>query len=392
MTVEHDDEVSTRQCPACHESVPAARFCGNCGADRDAAVTRWSVLLRPRVYATAHREGILVPRVSSSYLPRLPGLMRRPFRVGLIAVLVIMLGWAFVTASGPAGVTATLGWPLIFVIYVWQSDVFRDLPARVMVAAMVLGIVSGVAWWLVAGKVLASSNDVTTGEGMLLAQVLNVGFLISLGGSVLLLLPAIVTRFMPVPTREAVDGFVVGTFGALWYQTAATTTVIGPQIAEGLLREQSSTRMIQDALAYGVVNPITTTAAGGLLGLLLWFTPRPGANGKQARTTLILCAVAGIGLYLGVWGIESFALSPAADLMIKLALTVLALLVVRCGIQVALLHEAPDPATGTPIVCAHCARVVPDLPFCSACGVAARASSRSSRRLRHEHPPVPEPS
>lgn len=392
MTVDHADDVSTRECPACRATVPAARFCGNCGADPVAPVTRWGVLLRPRVYATAHQERILMPRVSSSYLPRLPGPMRRPFRVALILVPVTVLICALLTAGGPGGVAAILGWPLIFLIYVWQSDVFRDLPARILVVAMVLGIGSGVVWWLVAGKVLAGSNGVTTGQGMLLVQVLSVGFLISLGGTALMLLPAVVSRLLPVPTREALDGFVVGTFGALWYQTAATATVVGPQFAEGLIKEQTTNRMIQDGVTYGVVNPITTTAAGGLLGLLLWFTPRPGEHGKRARAMLIVCAALGIGLYLAVWGVDSLAMAPVADAAIKLALTVLALVVVRCGIQIALLHEAPDSATGAPIVCVHCERVVPDMPFCPACGVAARASSRTSRRLRHEHPPVLEPS
>ena len=76
----------------------------------------------------------------------------------------------------------------------------------------------------------------------------------------------------------------------------------------------------------------------------------------------------------------------------RVALAVLTLLVVRCGLQSALLHEAPDPSTGEPILCVHCERVVPDMPFCSACGAAGRASSRTSRRLRREHPPVLEPS
>lgn len=392
MTVEYDGDVTTRECPACQETVPAATFCGNCGADLAAPVTRWSVLLRPRVYATAHRERILTPRVSSSYLPRLPGPMRRPFRIGLITVLIAMIVLALIDLNGPLGVTATIGWPLIFLIYVWQSDVFRDIPARIMLVAMVLGIASGVGWWLVAGKVLASSYGVTTGAGLLLAQVLNVGFLISLGGTALMLLPALISRLIPVPTREALDGFVIATFGALWYETAATTTVVAPQFAEGLINEQSTSRMLQDSLTYGVVDPLTVTAAGGLLGLVLWFTPRPGPNGKRARKVLILCSALGIVLYLSVWGVESLGLPPFVDLGLKLGLALLALVLVRCGIQVALLHEAPDLSTGAPILCVHCERVVPDMAFCPACGAAARASSRTSRRLRHEQPPVLETS
>lgn len=379
-------------CPACQSTVPGATFCGDCGADLAAPVTRWHVLLRPRVYATAHRENILTPRVSSSYLPRLTGPMRRPFRAGLIIVVVAMLVFAALSANGLLGVTATIGWPLIFMIYLWQTDGFRDIPARVWVVAMVLGGGAGVAWWLKAGEVLADSYNVSTGEGLLLAQVLDIGFLLTLGGVVLMLLPVVVTRLIPVPTREALDGFVIGTFGALCYQMAATTTVVAPQFAEGLIKEQSITRMLQDAITYGVVDPLTTTAAGGLLGVLLWFRPRPGSTSTSARVVLVVCAALGIVLYLSVWGIESFGLAPALEVALKLALAVLAILLVRCGIQVALLHETPDPATGQPILCVHCERVVPDMPFCCACGSASRASSRTSRRLRREHPPVLEPS
>ena len=54
--------------------------------------------------------------------------------------------------------------------------------------------------------------------------------------------------------------------------------------------------------------------------------------------------------------------------------------------ELALLHEKFDPWTGKPLLCAHCDRVVPDMPFCPACGVAERASSRASRRQRRESP------
>ena len=167
--------------------------------------------------------------------------------------------------------------------------------------------------------------------------------------------------------------------------------MVAPQFAEGLINEQSTGRMFQDAVTYGVVDPITTTAAGGLIGLLLWFTPRPGPNGKRARRTLIICAALGIALYLSVWGIESLGMGPVPEVSLKLGQAVLAILLVRCAVQTALLHEQPDPASGEPILCVHCERVVPDMPFCSACGAAARASSQTSRRLRREHPPALEP-
>ena len=231
-----------------------------------------------------------------------------------------------------------------------------------MVAATVIGIVTGAGWWLAAGSVLAGNYGVSTATSLALTKVVDTGFLITLGGTALMLVPAVVGRLFPVTVRESLDGFVVGAFGALWFQTAAATATLAPQFAEGLMREQSSTRLLADALTYGVATPLATTAAGGLVGLSLWFRPdrREGRDPRRPRVM---------------------------DVSLKLGLAVLALLITRCAVQIALLHEAPDPSTGQPLLCVHCERVVPDMPFCSACGAAARASSRTSRRLRHEKPP-----
>lgn len=391
MTV-RDDEVPTARCPACQSVVPAARFCGECGARLDAPVTMGSRLLRPSVYATAHRETIWLPRVSSTLFPRFPGAIRKPFRIGLIVVLVGLIMFSLTRITGPAGIFTTIGWPLLFLIYVWQSDAFRDIPVRIMAIAAALGIASGVGWWLAAGKVLADSYGVTTASSLALTKVVSTGFLITLGGTALMLLPAVVTRLFPLPVRESLDGFVIGAFGALWYQTAATATTLAPQFAEGLMLEQSATRILADSLTYGVVTPLATTAAGGLVGLSLWFRPdrRPGRNPGRARAALTICTVVAVGLYVTVWAVDSLSLSRIVDVSLKLVVAVLAVLTARSAVQIALLHEAPDPATGAPVLCVHCEAVVPDLPFCCACGAAARASSRSSRRFRRENPPARE--
>jgi len=389
MTV-RDDDVITGQCPACHSVVPVAGFCGECGARVGAPVTRLSTLLRPSVFATAHRETLWLPRVSSTLFPRFPGRQRRPFRIGLIVVLIALIVCSLARFTGPAGVFTTIGWPLLFLIYVWESDAFGDIPARIMVAATVIGIATGAGWWLAAGTVLAGNYGVSTASSLALTKVIDTGFLITLGGTALMLVPAVVGRLFPMTVRESLDGFVVGAFGALWYQTAATTTTLAPQFAEGLMREKSSMRILADSLTYGVATPLATTAAGGLVGLSLWFRPdrRERRDPRRARTALTVCTVVAVAIYVGVWAVDAQGYPRVVDVSLKLGLALLALLTTRGAVQIALLHEAPDPWTGEPLLCVHCERVVPDLPFCSACGVAARASSRTSRRLRHEKPPV----
>ena len=76
-------------------------------------------------------------------------------------------------------------------------------------------------------------------------------------------------------------------------------------------------------------------------------------------------------------------------LVLYLAVAAVALLLLRVGLQLALLHEAHDEIqSDEPLLCPHCGHVVPDMAFCPACGVATRASSRSSRTSRRDTRPV----
>jgi predicted amidophosphoribosyltransferase len=86
--------------------------------------------------------------------------------------------------------------------------------------------------------------------------------------------------------------------------------------------------------------------------------------------------------------IEASRLPKWPQLGLHILMAVIALVTARVCVQLALLHEQPDPSTGQPVLCVRCERVVPDMPFCPACGAATRASSRSSRRRRRESPPL----
>jgi hypothetical protein len=384
-------DAPTLECPACHRTVPVAAFCGDCGAQFQRPVDEVSTLLRPAVYANAHREAVWLPRVTSSLFPRLAGEARTPFRLGVLLTAIGVVVLSATAIPGPLGVISVLGWPLIFLIYVWESDSFRDIPPRILITAALTGVGLGVALWLAVGKFIAGSYGLSTGSSLiLLGDGVSVGFLISVVAAVAMLVPTLLTRLFPMPVRESLDGFVVGAFGALWYSTAASTTILAPQFIEGLMEQQDAGRLFEDSLTYGIVSAIVTAAAGGVLGLALWFQPdrRAGRNPRRARRALTICAVLAFASYVGVWALDGSNVARVVDVAGKIALAVFALIVVRCAVQIALLHEEPDPATDDPVLCVHCEQVVPTTPFCVACGSAARASSRSSRRLRRESPPV----
>ena len=95
-------------------------------------------------------------------------------------------------------------------------------------------------------------------------------------------------------------------------------------------------------------------------------------------------------IYSAIWVIDAARLPKWPQLAMHILMALIALLAVRVCVQLALLHEQPDPYSGEPVLCMHCDRVVPDMAFCPACGASSRASSRSSRSIRRESPPVPE--
>ena len=57
------------------------------------------------------------------------------------------------------------------------------------------------------------------------------GIGIPLGGVILMLMPAVIVRLLRPPTREALDGFMIGALGALSFTAAATLTRLAPQFS-----------------------------------------------------------------------------------------------------------------------------------------------------------------
>jgi len=87
-------------------------------------------------------------------------------------------------------------------------------------------------------------------------------------------------------------------------------------------------------------------------------------------------------VYAG-WGLIDIARLPqGVHLGLYVLMTVFALLALRVVLQAALLREEHEPGSGAPLLCPNCGQLVPDMAFCSNCGVAAYASSRSSRTTR----------
>ena len=380
--------VGTQVCPACQTAVPTGTFCGCCGAELAAPPTYWRTVLRPKAFAAAPREKLVLPGVASTLFPHLERPSRSPFQIGLIVLVLALIGFSWLRLIGPLITIAGLGVPVLFVLYLWQTDVHRDMPRHGLVVSAVLGTALGVGWTLFTGGLVARAYGIPIAAGFALEQVLSVGLAISLVGAFLMVVPAIMVRLLRPPRRESLDGFVIGAIGALAFTGASTITNFAPQFVAGLINDVPTFRLGVHAALYGVVAPLTAGACGGLIGIALWFRPGTRARRWRVRAALLFFTLLVGALYSSIWIMEAARLPQSVQLLLHVIVAMVALIALRVAIQMALLREAQDVLTGQPILCVHCDRVVPDMAFCPSCGAATRAASRFSRQLRRESPPV----
>jgi hypothetical protein len=388
----NDEQVPTTECRVCETDVPAGEYCGLCGCHLTPRRGEGPDWLRIRDFGAAPGEHLLQPSLASSLFPNLTPKSRNVFRIGLAVVLAALLAFALLRLPGALVTVAALGFPFLFLLYLRESDAFADMPARTWALTAALGIGLGVGWVLLTGALVARSYGIALGAGVVGARMLQMGIGIPLGGVILMLMPAVIVRFLRPPTREALDGFMIGALGALTFTAAATLTRLAPQFGSGVVSKRPMESLLVEAGIRGVAVPLTAAAAGGLIGAALWFKRPQSKEGQHpgwVRALLVSFAAAVLALYVGLGLIDVAHFPQVLMLVLYLALAAVALFLLRVGLHLALLHEAHDEIqSDEPLLCPHCGHVVPDMAFCPACGVATRASSRTSRSARRDVRPV----
>jgi hypothetical protein len=233
-------------------------------------------------------------------------------------------------------------------------------------------------------SIIAGNYDVAMADGAAEAPPILEGLVIPVGSALLMLVPTVVVRLLPTTSRESLDGFVFGVLSAITFTAASTLTRLAPQLATGATtHERPVSEFLAEAGIQGVALPLTAAAAGGLVGVALWFA-RP--NDKRRRPAVLLLVsslLAVVVLYAALGALEVVAIANGFHLGLHVVVAVIALLALRIGVQVALLHEAHDEMNpAAQVLCPHCDHIVPDTAFCPNCGVASRAASRTARANR----------
>lgn len=391
-----DTDVPTTECRVCKIDVPDGKYCGLCGVPIDKERGDGPEWLRLSASCVAPDEHLLRPSIASSLFPHLSHQSRMPFRIAMLVLLAGLVACALLRLPAALIAVAALGLPLLFLLYLYESDAFRDLHRVNLAVAIVLGVALGVGWVLLTGHAMAKSYGVPLGVGVTGSRMVRNGLGIPLGGAVLMLVPAVVVRVLRPASRESLDGFMIGALGATAFTAAATLTRLAPQLTTGMVaRNRPMSGLIVEAGIRGVAVPLTAAAIGGLIGAALWFT-RPATKADKhvgyVRLVMFSCAFAVLIIYTALGLVDVARIPQWMQLAVHIGVALLAILALRVGLHLALLHEAQDEiASDQPIFCPRCGHVVPDMSFCPHCGAATHASSRTSRAERREHRPVRDP-
>lgn len=126
---------------------------------------------------------------------------------------------------------------------------------------------------------------------------------------------------------------MIGALGALSFTAAATLTRLAPQFTAGLIDNVRPARLILEAGLYGIAMPLTAAAAGGLIGMMLWFRSgeRADLHPERVHRALLIFTGVVVMLYTAIWVVDAARLPKLPQLLLHLGLTVLAVLAARSG-------------------------------------------------------------
>jgi RNA polymerase subunit RPABC4/transcription elongation factor Spt4 len=356
-------------CPHCGELVPAGAFCGHCGAALAEVEAGRS---RLHAYAAAPHEHVLRPAVVSTLFPHLPRRHAHTFQLVLAAGVLLIVLLAAVRLLAPATVAAAIVLPIVYLLYLYEVEVYEHEPALVLTVTVVAGIALGIGYTLVTGALITPSLSGTQ-QGPLVSGVLLpvIAQLLMVATPLLLLSHA---HF-----DETLDGLTFGVATGLGFTMATVIAgqwhVITAPLISGVSVDDVL-RLIKLGVLAGILNASTT----GLITAAVWQRAhrRPQrfiSPWRGLEAALIIAFAAQIGL-----GVAGYFVPSLLALVVVYAVAAIALLIwLRVVIHHALLEEGAELEIGEPSACAECHRLVPTMPFCPACGAARSAAPKPSR-------------
>ena len=358
-------------CPHCGNTVPAGEFCGHCGAH-----LRTADVHRRHAFAAVPSEPVLHFNLITTLFPHLPHRRGGPFRWALIAGALFVAVLAALHLFAPATAAAAFLLPVLYLLYLYEVEVYADEPWLLIGATMLAGAVLGYAFTELAGGAASRINlagDNGTGFALRAVVIPIVGQALMLAG------PLFLFQFRN-RYREPLDGLTFGAASALGFSLASELAALWPLITGPLVGSGDPVDWALRLLRLGILVSLANASTTGLVTASLWLHRYDRRRSDRAREVSPLATVAvAFGTQL-VLGALTFVVQDLIVQVLVWALATIALMLyVRQVIHQALLSEGAAHEIGPDSQCPECHHIVPTMLFCPNCGAARAAAPRSTR-------------
>ena len=378
------------ECPRCRAPIPdVAHFCQVCGLDQ-----RSPDHARRRSFAAKPDEPVASLALISTIMPRGAGQRPQTYRIALTVALVVALVAAIFGALPIAVLVAAFAVPIVYIVYLYDVNLWEDEPVLVTGAAFVLTGVSALVftllWTLFEPAAFRVGNLAGALEnGPRVGTFLLVAVLVPIVGEAI---RQIGPCFLASRPRfdDLMDGLTFGVISGVAYATFDTLVRHADVLFSGMRGTGDPGFWVSLIFLEGLVKPlIMGTATGiacaefsGLGAGYDGFTPRYFRGVAEA-------VLANVAFQAGNY-LFSF-LNPTMGVLLSIVwgLIILAILILRVRnvlhtglMEAALERSARDHGvgeTGELVFCAHCEMpLLNGAAFCNACGTAVRVRAKAS--------------
>src|SRR5216683_5286539 len=371
------------RCDHCANDVPDGVFCTRCGAHQGTTGESGDAKTRRHRYAAHPAEHVVQPSIFTTLFPHLGHTKIHEFRwafaVGLGGILVLYIA-GLITA---AILVAIFLVPVLYLIYLYEAQVYRDEPAIVLGftlgGGIIVGIVATVFERIIYNPFQYSGNPFGN-AGVSLGGLLIVGLLLPVVQEALKPLPAL---FLPNRTDfpETVDGLVFGVAAGLGFSLAQA--LIGfSSVLTSLPAHVAPGNWIYDLTTLAVFQPLLQGSATGMIVAAIW-RYRRGRLGQREIGGVAVAVLAHIAFSAGTQVLKESAVNPLLVLIWQAIMLGAGLIYIRYLLHYALLEEAAHMGFAE-TVCPSCHMHIVASGFCPNCGMALTAAPSQLKRNRRE--------
>ena len=369
-------------CDHCHNDVPDGVFCTRCGAHQATVTDVRDPKGRMHSYAAHPGEHVAQPSVFTTLFPHLGYFRAHEFRWALLAGVIgifILVSAGLVTG---AILVAAFLVPVLYLIYLYEAQVYKDEPATVLGFTIGGGIIVGIVVTVIADRFVNPLS--LAGVGVDVGAIAVATVIIPIVQEVVKpILPLLLWR-----TRrfgETVDGLVFGVAAGLGFSVAESLIQFSNVIVSQPFRTDPG-NWIFPLIGIAVLNPLLQGSATGAITAAIWPMTRLGV-GPRAIAGIAVAVIGHIAFSLGSRLLVLAGQNQFVVLGWEAVVVVGVLLYIRYLLHTSLLQEATHMGFFA-TVCPHCHKHIVASNFCPSCGIALSISPNSVKSARK---PIPSP-